>query len=400
MTPSRPAKRRLAIFSPFYHPEPISTGKVNTLLANEFVRQGWEIDVICSHPLYPEWKPRKTDVTMPSTTFYRGGGWVRYTGGPLLRRVALELWFTMHSAVNALRLPPEVEVALMVYPPSLFGPVTWLLLPKRVRKVALVHDLQSEYARNGFPAGASLFSRLISRIERRSLKGADRCIFFSHDIARVARDILALDDQNMAVQYPFVTLNDDAPATNHLESVLPQGQQHVVYAGALGEKQNPFVLAEYMEKAALANPSAQFHIFSAGPNFDALRRRHEARGLIRFHGLLPEEQLCEMYARSAVQLVPQAPGTEKGSLPSKLPNLLAAGVQVLAIGSPGSEVATLLHKAGTGTLVGVWEETAFQEGIAQALIAANETTPKMRRANAEAVLQMCRVSTLAGLIAG
>ena len=400
-TPVRSAsKRRLAIFSPFYHPEPISTGKVNTLLAKEFVRQGWEIDVVCSHPLYPEWKPRRSDSELPSTTIYRGGGWVRYSASPMLRRLGLEVWFAVHTVLNALRLPKDIDVALMVYPPSLFGPLVWLMLPRRVRKVALVHDLQSEYARHGFHAGASMFTRLINRIERRSLKGADRCIFFSNDIARVAQNTLSLDGELMVVQYPFVTINDDLPATDDLESMLPRGVRHVVYAGALGEKQNPHVLAKFMEAAARAMPDVRFHIFSAGPIFDSLRKQQAAGGRLQLHGLLPEEHLSEMYARSAVQLVPQAPGTENGSLPSKLPNLLAAGVQILSIGSETSEVATLLRTAGTGTFVDGWEEQAFLQGVASALATATEVTPETRRANAAEVLQMCQVSSLAELIAG
>jgi hypothetical protein len=155
-----------------------------------------------------------------------------------------------------------------------------------------------------------------------------------------------------------------------------------------------------MESAAAALPGTQFHIFSDGPNFELLQQRHAGRGLLHLHTLLPEQHLAEMYARSTVQLVPQAPGTEIGSMPSKLPNLLAAGVQVLAIGSPESEVATLLHKAGTGTIVGEWDETAFIEGINRALAEATRVTPSARRANAIEVLQLCRVSSLAELIAG
>jgi colanic acid biosynthesis glycosyl transferase WcaI len=39
-------------------------------------------------------------------------------------------------------------------------------------------------------------------------------------------------------------------------------------------------------------------------------------------------------------------GTSEGSLPSKLPNLLAAGVPVFAICEPQSEIVRLLRQAG------------------------------------------------------
>ena len=388
---------RLAVFSPFYYPEPISTGKVNALLANELVHQGWQISVVCSHPLYPDWKPLRTDAALPATTFYRGGSWMRYPNNPLWRRVALELWFTLHAAIQVVRLPKDTTVALMVYPPSLFGPVVQWLLPRRVRRVALVHDLQGEYSQRGYHSGFSLLTWLINKVEERCLKGSDRCIFFSRDIARVAQETFGLDAEHLLVQYPFVTIDpQDAELGTALAAVLPEGVPHVVYSGALGEKQNPRVLVQRMETAAAQFTDVQFHVFSAGPIFAGLRKAH-AGGAVQFHELIPEEQLAEMYARSTVQLVPQAPGTENGSLPSKLPNLLAAGVQVMALCSEASEVAGLLREAHSGTVVPEWSEAAFMEGMGAALREAKDISPATRKINAQDILAHCRVGSLAHL---
>jgi hypothetical protein len=69
---------------------------------------------------------------------------------------------------------------------------------------------------------------------------------------------------------------------------------------------------------------------------------------VNFHPLVPDSQLAELYACSAVHLIPQADGTSDGALPSKLPNLLTAGVPIFAICEPSSEVDRILTDAGAG----------------------------------------------------
>jgi hypothetical protein len=48
---------RLLLLSPFFFPEPISTGRYNTFLVQALVDKGVHVDVICFHPLYPNWRP-------------------------------------------------------------------------------------------------------------------------------------------------------------------------------------------------------------------------------------------------------------------------------------------------------------------------------------------------------
>ena len=65
--------------------------------------------------------------------------------------------------------------------------------------------------------------------------------------------------------------------------------------------------------------------------------------------------LAELYARSDVQIIPQALNTSEGSLPSKLPNLLAAGVPVFVICESGSELGDLVNDAKAGVVANTWD---------------------------------------------
>jgi glycosyltransferase involved in cell wall biosynthesis len=71
------------------------------------------------------------------------------------------------------------------------------------------------------------------------------------------------------------------------------------------------------------------------------------------------ECLQELYARSDVQVIPQELGTGDGSLPSKLPNLMAEGVPVFVICDDGSEVGRLVQSASAGYVANTWEPHAL-----------------------------------------
>lgn len=390
--------RKILMISPFYYPERISTGKVNTALGRELVAEGHELEVVCSHPLYPDWCPTLTDATLPGQHLHRGGAWVRYTGNAFIRRIVLELWFSFHCAATLNHVSDEASIAVMVYPPSLFGLVVHAMLPRHVRRVAIVHDLQGEYSKNGYHRGFSLLTTLIHGVEKLCLGTADRCVFLSAEMAATAQKSYRLRPERVAVQYPFVTLDPLAARTKFLSKALPDDEQHVVYSGALGEKQNPQKLADFMDAAAKALPKARFHVFSQGPIFDALRARLAQTSAVEFHDLVGEDELPELYQRSAVQVIPQAPGTEGGSLPSKLPNLLATGVHVLGVCAPTSEVAQVLTSTQTGTLVPEWTEDAFVDGVRAALADAATTSQQLRCLRAAGFLEGCQVSSLARLV--
>ena len=76
---------------------------------------------------------------------------------------------------------------------------------------------------------------------------------------------------------------------------------------------------------------------------------------IFFHPLVPKKNIEELYAKSDIQVVPQLPGTSKGSLPSKLPNLLFSGTNVVCITDKGSEIEQLFKKNNFKTIITSWD---------------------------------------------
>jgi colanic acid biosynthesis glycosyl transferase WcaI len=339
------------LVSPFFHPEPISTGRYNTVLAQAMVRRGAAVEVLTSHPLYPSWQPTRSSAQLEGMVIHRGGGWLRYPRNALLRRLLLETWYALHAGTRLFALRRRAARVVVVFPPSLVGATLRLVLPRRCRIVGIVHDLQGIHVNRKATGAGRLLAGLIHRVERRAFSACDRLLFLSHSMAEQAITGYGLDRSRCAVHYPFLTLTPpNGTANTALAGILPEGHGHVVYSGALGDKQEPDRLVALMREIARRHPSLRCHIFSAGPHFERLRSAAaDARdATVTFHGLVSEAALEELYARSMVHLLPQSAGTSEGSLPSKLPNLLSAGVPVFAICDAHSEIVRLLLQAGEG----------------------------------------------------
>ena len=224
--------------------------------------------------------------------------------------------------------------------------------------VGIVHDLQGVYAKKSSSKLGRLLQTGIHWVESRCFARCHRLVFLSQSMADRAIAEYGLDKARCVVCYPFAALPPALPDTgNALVDVLPAQRIQVVYSGALGDKQNPDGLIAFMAALGQRNPRLSCHVFSAGPHFERLKTNAAAQqvGAVSFHNLVPSEQVDELYARSSIQIIPQADDTSDGSLPSKLPNLLAAGVPIFAICEPESELGDLVNKAHAGVFAQSWE---------------------------------------------
>ncbi|HZC43006.1 MAG TPA: glycosyltransferase [Acidobacteriaceae bacterium] len=401
-------QQQILIVSPFFYPELISTGKANQHLAEAFVAEGHGVSVVCSHPLYPAWEPVRSSARIPGMTIVRGGAGIRYPMAMPLRRLKLEAWFAVFATRSVWRRRKKADVVVSILPPSLFILFVNRILPRHVRRVAVVHDLQGVLAaqENGFLRRAIV--RMIHAVESRAFRSQDLCIFFSEDMARIAQQSYGLHPSQIAVQYPSITLPASHHAkrattsAHHLDAQFPPDKVHVVYSGALGYKQNSQELVALMHAAAMRHPEVQFHVLSGGPFYESLRAEYEQRkgSRVQFHPLVPEQDLAELYARSAIHIIPQAEGTESAALPSKLPNLLAAGVHLLAICSSGSEVERMIQLAGTGTIATEWDEELFLTRLQEALEIVQRESASARRARVEPILDRFSITNMVRLVTG
>jgi glycosyltransferase involved in cell wall biosynthesis len=346
------------ILSPFFFPEKISTGMYNTVLAEELLSRGYSVKVFASHPLYPDWKVKKSLAKIEGVTVCRGGAWLSYPRSALLRRALLEFWFSWFVLISYIRNNVNPIIVIAVFPPSAFILFLSWMLPRGVKTVGIVHDLQGVYAARSSGFIAKALKASISFVEKRGFASCEQLIFLSASMAKAATIEYALNEAKTSVCYPFAnpSINEKSGAAL-LNHILPSEFINVVYSGALGDKQNPEGLFHFLNQLANKYNDVLCHIFSGGPTFEELKACYpESNGCkIKFHDLVATEQLKELYERSDIQVIPQAVGTSEGSLPSKLPNLLLAGVPILAICDEGSELGEIILEAKAGVVAYTWD---------------------------------------------
>jgi colanic acid biosynthesis glycosyl transferase WcaI len=340
----------ILILSPFFFPERISTGKYNTVLAQSLAAIGEEVVVVASHPLYPEWRPEHADGRLPGIIIKRGGAWIRYPRSAALRRAVLELWYSAFCFIEYLTLRPRPRHVVAIFPPSIFMLLLNLVIARGSVVTGIVHDLQSVHVANSTSMLPRIANAIVSWIERRSFATCSQLVFLSRSMADLAIRLYGLDSDRCSVCYPFQTITRGQPMTSALADLLLPDDINVVYSGALGDKQCPDELLAFMANLAMRQGRIRCHVFSAGPHFERLKRKYsrDSDSRVAFRDLVAEENLEELYARSTLQIIPQAGGTADASLPSKLPNLLWAGVPILAICDLESEVGRFLGETRAG----------------------------------------------------
>lgn len=380
----------ILILSPFFYPEPISTGKYNGLVAQGLAARGAQVAAICSYPIYPDWVPQKAPRELPGVMALRGGGWIQYPQKPLLRRAILEPWYAFHCAYNMIKMGRRADRVLAVFPPSLFMLTVPILARRTARIIGIVHDLQGVYAARQTGRLSRLLQAGITWVERRAFKACDHLVFLSETMRDLTVSTYGLNPANTSVHYPFVTIPDHQGIDDlELDAYFDPGLQSVVYSGALGEKQAPDKLLRFMLDVLERHPEWQARVFSQGPVFDRLKTQIKHPRL-QFHPLVEARLLPALLRRSDVQIVPQDTGTSDGSLPSKLPNIISAGTRLLCITDPGSELAKLVQSYPAGVACTSWAPADTSQAFDQVI-----GRPRATRQQSETLLKQF---TLDGLI--
>ncbi len=329
------------------------------------------IDVICFHPLYPEWRLQPTKETLPGVCIYRGGARIKYPHSTLLKRMLLELDFLVHLFMHADKIKRYSHV-IAVLPPMLFLSLARICAARDTKVIAIVHDLQGIMAAIGTKRGQRTVVWLVRLLESIVLRFSQQVIVLSNAMATFVSNTYKVPSKKIKVCWPFVSL-DSKISRGRLRNLFPGDMKHVVYAGALGEKQNPEGLVSFFIDLTSRRKDLICHFFSRGPIFEALRRNHGKDNCrIMFHDLVPEKDLYELYLNSHVQVIPETIGNSMGAFPSKLPNLLAVGVPILYIGDKNSDVWRVVQMSKFGLCADRWDNKLLNF-LADRLLEESET---------------------------
>lgn len=339
------------IISPFFYPEPISTGKYNTDLALNLVKRGHKVQVWCFHPFYPNWKISRSDQHLKNIFIKRGGLGVRFFGKQFLDRIILEITFLLFVLKERIISKHVFDNIIFISPPSL-STIILKTFKSSANKVIILHDLQFIHIRTRI----NWLSKIVYLVEKQMLLLSNKIIFLSKEMKSFFDDTKQFSTIKTNVQWPFVNIE----RASH-KQILKKGV-NIVYSGALGAKQSPEQLLSLFENASKQNNEWNFYFISSGSSFESLKKTNNTPN-IYFLPLVEKEKVFQLYKESTVQVIPQATGSSSGSLPSKLPNLIFSQTKILSITDKKSELEKIIQQYPNGISINSWNSATFAQAL-------------------------------------
>ena len=393
---------RIVLIAPHFEPDVAPTGVVATRLVSELAARDHFIEVFTSLPWYREhriesgYAGRRVRIEdTPWGRITRVDPFATTDKQKLMKRGLGYIGFSTLIGALASR-GGEADVVVAMSPPLTLGLSG--IVAARMRRAPLVFNVQDVFPDVAIELGYLSDPRM-KRIARR----LERFVYERSAAVTVLSDDLRY---NVAGKFSAPDRVKVIPNFVDTEAIVPQDKENsyrreyglegkfvVMYAGNIGLSQalDPVVDAA----AALSEePDIVFVINGAGARREELERRARGMDNLIFVDMQPAERLSEVLAAADVHLVLLKRGLAHSSVPSKTYSILAAGRPVLAGVDQGSEVATLVQRAGAGLALPPEDAEALTKAVLR-LHAEPDQLDRMGRAGRDFVESSASPSAIA-----
>jgi colanic acid biosynthesis glycosyl transferase WcaI len=370
------------LWSANFAPEPTGIAPVSTVLAEELVGRGWEVDVVANHPHYPD--PRWGTRRRP---YRQRRGELRLLRLPLLvgrdtakQRLLQEMSIvSSYLAATPLMGPPllrKPDVLLVVSPP--FPALLAAVINGRLRGVPWVywmHDLLPDgAATTGLVDEDGPVMRASRWLERTAYARCDSVAVLSQAFADsvlakgVPHEKVELIYDPATRTFPDLGTNGHRPASTNEVRILSMGN--------IGLTQGLAPLVAAFERTdELAKRNVKLVITGKGLAADDVRAEIRS-DRVEFLGLVSDERLEQELRSATLALVSQSYTGAEFNLPSKLMNFMAYGLPIVAAVHPEGETARLVEKAGAGWVADSSDPDLFPRTVISALDDAEDLRRK------------------------
>jgi glycosyltransferase involved in cell wall biosynthesis len=342
------------------------------VLADSLVERGWQVDVVASHPHYPD--PRWGKRRWP---YRQTHGDVKLLRLPLLvgRETSKQRLLQEMSIVSSYLaatpilgpLLPKPDVVLVVSPP--FPALLAAVVNGRLRGVPWVywmHDLLPDGAvTTGLVDEDSTVMRASRWLERRAYDHCESVAVLSQAFAESVLKKGVPPDKVDLIYDPATRPFPDLSSNGHRAPA--SDEVRILSMGNIGLTQGltPLVAAwERSEEIARRN----IKLVITGKGVAADDAQAEIRSdRVEFLGLVSDERLEEELRSATLALVSQSYTGAEFNLPSKLMNFMAYGLPIVAAVHPDGETARLVEKAGAGWVADSSDPDLFPRTVIAAL---------------------------------
>lgn len=370
MSKRSPLHSRIWVVSELYYPEDTSTGYYLTKIAEGLAERSQStVHVLCGRPSYA-----RRGQKVPTTEIHEGVSIRRCFGTTwnkdrlLLRLVNLITLSLSIFFQAAWRFRRGDRVLVVTNPPLLPFVISWACRLRRARCVLLIHDVYPEVAvAAGVLRPSSIPTRCMNFTVKRLYRSMERIIVLGRDMRDLVLRKLPPGDERVTIIPNWADTDLIKPRTgeNRILSELGLSGKFVLnYSGNMGRSHN----LEAIVECALAyrhREDIHFLLSGSGAKKDWLVRTVQEKELsnVTIADRRPREDLPELLTAGDVALIPFVPGMAGVSVPSRLYNMLAAGMPILALAEAHSEVALVINEEDVGLVIPPTNVAAFQEAI-------------------------------------
>jgi len=363
----------LLVLCPHFAPDSAPTGEVMTSIAAELVARGHRLHVVTALPWYVN--HRIEEGWTGKVVRHQDTDWGRITRVHPFptdkRNIPARAFafggFTALVAGMAAASRPRPDAVLAMSPPLTLGAAGWLAA--RARRAPFVFNIQDVFPDVAVELGVITNPSLIAMaagLERQTYLHADAVTVLSEDLRdNVAAKIAGHRPERVRVIPNFVDVERIKPAATenpYRRQFGLTGKTVVMYAGNVGFSQSLDLVLE-AASALSHEPQVVFVINGGGSARPELERKAAGMANVRFVDHQPKDRLPELLAAADVHVVPLRKGLARASVPSKMYSILAAGRPIVASVDPGTEVATVVERAGAGLTVPPDDPEAFSKTI-------------------------------------
>ena len=379
--------RRLWVASELYYPEETSTGYFLTHIA-EGLTAKFDVRVIAGQPHYDG-----LGTAVPRREQHNGVDIWRLPGVPggkdrLIRRGLNMIVFAVAAFLFALRNFKRGDLAIVVTnPPALPFAIVAAARLRGARTILLVHDVYPDIlAATKFTARTSFLYRTLDVIFAGLMRRYDRVVVLGRDM----RDLLAAKMGDRAGRLTIIpnwgdvelihpALRDD----NKVRAELGlEGKFVVQVSGNIGRTHDLDLVLD--TAAALSgNDAIRFLLVGQGGKLATIDAAIASRCLTNVTILprQPRERLAAMLTCSDLTVIPFVSDMLGLSVPSRMYNVMAAGVPIAALAHPSSELALVIAEETAGWVSAEGDPRALAALIEQLATPAGLIEARRRGAN-------------------
>lgn len=382
-------KTRLWVVSELYYPEQTSTGYFLTRIAEGLARS-MPVSVVCGQPTYSEHGQRApTRENRNGVEIYRVAA-THFSKDRLFLRLINMITLTFAMTWFAFRNFRRGDRLLIVTNPPTLPTVVGLIARWRgVDAHLLVHDVYPEVlAATNYLRRGSFVYQLLARFFALTLRLYGSVVVLGRDMADVVREKTKGSSQKISIIPNWGDVDDILPMTRSTNDFAIEhdlvDRFVVQFSGNIGRTHDIDLLVNVARR--VADIEKVIFLF-VGYGGQAGMVASKGDGNVRYLPRQPRAKLNAMLACSDVTVIAFKPAMKGVSVPSRMYNVMAAAVPILAIADEGAELTLTVVENEAGWHLSPGDADGFEALIRRLANSPGRQESARRGANARAAIE-------------